>query len=93
MKCHEIANVMNCQMSWNFKSKMSWNVKWHEISKVKCHEMSNVMKCQESWNEKCHEMSNVMKCQMSSFHKFQKEDLSDKIILQFQTELSPTTEK
>ena len=46
MKCHEISNVIKCQMSWNFK----------------CHEMSNVMKYKMSWNFKCHEMSKVMKC-------------------------------
>ena len=52
VKCHEILNVMKCQMSLNFKS--------HEMSKVKCHEMTNVMKCQESWNVKCHEMLMLM---------------------------------
>ena len=33
-KCHEMINVMKCQMSRNDK----------------CHEMTNVIKCQMSWN-------------------------------------------
>ena len=73
-KCHEMSNVMKCQMSWNvkchelsnvIKSQKSWN--------VKCHEMSRVMKCQISWNFniKCQEMTRVMKCQMLNVMKCQ----------------------
>ena len=71
VKCHEISNVMKCQMSWNVKCHEMSNVMkchHHEMSNVMKfhhHEMSNVMKCQMSWNFKCHEVSNLMKCQRS----------------------------
>ena len=38
-------------------TKITWNVKWHE--------MSNDMKCQMTWNVKWHEMSNDAKWQMT----------------------------
>ena len=54
VKCHEMSNVMKCQMSWS----------------VKCHEVSKVFKCQTSPNGKCHQISNVKCNQMSNIVKF-----------------------
>ena len=57
LKCHEMLNVMKCQMSTDMKFQMSRNVKCHEMSR-------SVTKCQMS-KVKCLELSNVMNCQMS----------------------------
>ena len=67
IKCHEISNVMKCQMSWNenfMKCQMLWNINCQMSWSVKIYEVSKVLKCQRLSNGKHHFMENVIKCQM-----------------------------